>query len=330
MQTGVMVVDPDNRVRLMNSSAWQLLDLPMVQPNTPLQHYSPALQQQLQRWKENPANASSPLHIANNPLELLTQFMGIGQHRNDGTLIFLEDAATTTRQAQQMKLASLGRLTASIAHEIRNPLGAISHAAALLEESPELDANDTRLAEIVRKQSQRINTIIENVLQLGRGARKQDEEIVLKPWLEGFVQEFLQAQPEARGAIRVTVEPPDLVIHFDPNHLHQLLCNLCQNGLRHAAAADAPVKVHLNAGISGPDRGHLDVIDAGPGIAEENRIHVFEPFFTTDSRGTGLGLYLARELAVYNQAQLRYEPTADKESRFRLLFRAGKGVTEQP
>jgi len=330
MQTGVMVVDPDHRVRLMNNSAWLLLGSPMAPPNAPLQQYSPALLRQLQGWKENPVNATRPLHIANNPLELLTQFMGIGRQRNDGTLIFLEDAATTTRQAQQMKLASLGRLTASIAHEIRNPLGAISHAGALLEESPELDANDIRLAEIVRKQSQRINTIIENVLQLGRGASRQGEEIALKPWLEEFVQEFLQAQPEARGAIRVTVEPQDMVIHFDPNHLHQLLCNLCQNGLRHAAGADTPIKLQLDAGISGLDRGHLDVIDAGPGIAEENRIHVFEPFFTTESRGTGLGLYLARELAVYNQAQLRYEPTAANESRFRLLFRAGKGESERP
>ena len=330
MQTGVMVVDPENRVRLMNSSAWHLLGTPMTPPDAQLQQYSTELQQQLEGWKENPGNAARPLYIAGNPLELLTQFMGIGQHRTYGTLIFLEDAASTTRQAQQLKLASLGRLTASIAHEIRNPLGAISHAGALLAESPALDSNDARLTEIIREQSQRINTIIENVLQLGRRDHRQDEDFLLKPWLEKFLQEMQQAQPGHAGSMQLHVEPEDLVIHFDPNHLHQLLNNLCQNGLRHAARAEDPVKLRLNAGTIGEDHGYLDVIDAGPGIAEENRTHVFEPFFTTESKGTGLGLYLAREMAVCNQAQLRYEPTASKQSRFRLLFRAGKGVTNTP
>ena len=330
MQTGVMVVDPDNRVRLMNSSAWQLLGSPMTPPNAPLHQYSAELQQQLLGWKENPGNATRPLHVANTPLELMTQFMGIGQHRTDGTLIFLMDAATPTRQAQQMKLASLGRLTASIAHEIRNPLGAISHAGALLAESPQLDSSDLRLTEIIREQSVRINSIIEDVLQVGRKDHKQDEVFALKPWLETFLEEFQLGHPDARNAIRVQVEPEEMVIHFDPNHLQQLLGNLCQNGLRHAAEAATPVKLQLKAGIIGEDDGYLDVIDAGPGIAEENRVHIFEPFFTTEPKGTGLGLYLARELAIWNQAQLRYEPTADKESRFRLLFRAAKGVTTKP
>jgi len=330
MQTGVMVVDPDHRVRLMNSSAWHLLGIPKPPPNAFLHQYSPELQQQLQAWMENSGNATRALQIPGNPLELLAQFMAIGQGRTNGTLIFLVDAATTTRQAQHMKLASLGRLTASIAHEIRNPLGAISHAGALLAESPELDPNDARLTEIIREQSQRINTIVENVLQLGRQDRRQEMSFVLKPWLENFLQDFQQAEPGAAEAMQVQVEPEDLVIHFDPNHLHQLLGNLCQNGLHHAASAAAPIKLQINAAMIGDDHGYLDVIDAGPGISEENRIHIFEPFFTTEPKGTGLGLYLSRELAVCNQAQLRYEPTASKESRFRLLFRAAKGVTNTP
>lgn len=330
MQTGVMVIAPDSRVRLMNSSAEHLLNTQVTASNTLLQDFSPELHQQLQEWRENPGGVTRPLHIDGNPQDLLAQFMGIGRQRNDGTLIFLVDAANTTRQAQQLKLASLTRLTASIAHEIRNPLSAISHAGALLAESTELDPNDARLTEIILEQSQRINTIVENVLQLGRQEHGQDLSFVLKPWLEGFMKEFHQSQPDSQGAIRIDVEPPELAIHFDPGHLHQLLYNLCQNGLRHAAASDAPIKLQLNAAMIGDDHGYLDVIDAGPGIAEEHRTHVFEPFFTTEPKGTGLGLYLARELAARNQAQLRYEPTARKESRFRLLFRAGKGVMNQP
>lgn len=325
MHTGVVVVSPDNRIRLINSSAEHLLDNPVILPDTLLQDYSPELHRQLQEWQESPGSATRSLHIDGTPQELLAQFMSIGKQRDDGTLIFLVDAANTTRQAQQLKLASLTRLTASIAHEIRNPLSAISHAGALLAESEALDPNDARLTEIILDQSQRINTIVENVLQLGRQDRGQETSFVLTAWLEKFLQDFYQSQPNAKGTIAIQVEPADLVIHFDPGHLHQLLTNLCQNGLRHASASSSEPKLRLISAMIGQDHGYLDVIDSGAGIAEEHRTHIFEPFFTTESKGTGLGLYLARELAARNQAQLRYEPTALKESRFRLLFRAGKG-----
>jgi len=330
MQTGVMVVDPDYRVRLMNSAAWQLIGSPMSPATVPLQQLSPALLQQLQDWKRDPGSATRPLHVADSPVELLTQFMSIGRQRRDGTLIFLEDAATTTRQAQQLKLASLGRLTASIAHEIRNPLGAISHAAALLAESPELDSNDLRLTEIIHEQSQRINTIVENVLQLGRRGSSHYEEFSLQPWLEQFVSELQHSLPVAEGTLTLQVAPAGIGIHFDPSHLRQILTNLCQNGLRHAADAADEVKLQLRVGLIGEEHGYIDIIDSGPGISEEHRAHIFEPFFTTASNGTGLGLYLARELAVCNQAQLRYEPTDSGQSRFRLLFRTAKGATPIP
>lgn len=323
MQTGVMVVDQEERVRLMNSAASHLIDTPMMATETPLRHYSAELLATLRAWKTDPANASRTLHIAGNPRELLAQFMNIGQRRNEGTLIFLEDAEAATRQAQQLKLAALGRLTASIAHEIRNPLSAISHAGALLGESPDLAAEDMRLTEIIHEQSQRINTIVENVLQLGKKDVHQDKDFLLKLWLETFVTEFQQSQPGARGAMRFEVEPADMVIRFDPNHLRQLLTNLCLNGLRHAMPARAALKLRLIAGTIGEGHGYLDIIDAGPGVDEASRAHIFEPFFTTEYKGTGLGLYLARELAVSNQAQLRYEPTASQESCFRLLFRTG-------
>ncbi len=323
MQTGVLVIDKDERVRLMNSSASHLIDTPMMATETPLRHYSAELLNLLKNWKRDPANASRTLHIAGNPRELLAQFMNIGQRRNEGTLIFLEDAETATRQAQQLKLAALGRLTASIAHEIRNPLSAISHAGALLGESPELASEDKRLTEIIHEQSLRINTIIENVLQLGKKDTHQDQDFLLNPWLARFVDEFQHSQPGAAGAMRFEVTPADLVIRFDPNQLRQLLTNLCLNGLRHAMPARAALKLRLFAGMIGEGHGYLDIIDAGPGVDEASRANIFEPFYTTEHKGTGLGLYLARELAVSNQAQLRYEPTATQESRFRLLFRTG-------
>jgi len=329
MQTGMMVVDPDYRIRLINSAAWRLLGTPVSTARTTLGELSPALLQQLKDWQQDPISAARPLDMANSPIELLAQFMSIGQQHSDGTLIFLEDAATTTRQAQQLKLASLGRLTASIAHEVRNPLSAISHAAALLAESPELDSNDLRLTEIIREQSQRINTIVENVLQLGRRDRTQYQELSLKPWLEKFVDELQQSLPEAEEHVSLLSVPTALGVYFDPSHLHQILTNLCQNGLRHAADSDNKIKLQLHAGLTGEEHGFIDIIDTGPGISEEHRAHIFEPFFTTEGSGTGLGLYLSRELAVCNQSQLRYEPTDSGQSRFRLLFRTAKRVPQR-
>ncbi len=330
MQTGVMVVDPNKRVRLMNSSASRLLGTPNGNSGSPLSQYCPQLFRLLQDWERHPGSAARPMHPEGSTLELLPQFMNIGQHRRDGTLIFIEDAATTTRQAQQLKLASLARLTASIAHEIRNPLGALSHAAALLSESPELEPHDQRLTEIIHTQSQRINTVVENVLQLGRRDRTQFEEIALKPWLERFIQELRLNHPDTVDAFSLKVEPAEMKVFFDPSHLHQILTNLCQNGLHHARNSSDPVKVQLYAGQTGKELGYLDIIDTGPGISEENRAHIFEPFFTTESNGTGLGLYLARELAVCNQAQLRYEPSDGGQSRVRLLFRIAKVETATP
>lgn len=321
MQTGVMVVDPNTRVRLMNSAAWQQLGAPLSNLMSPLGTFSRDLARMVQTWQAEPHWQKQRLQVEGTPNELLVQMLSIGHDRPEGILIFLEDAATTTRQAQQLKLASLGRLTASIAHEIRNPLAAINHAAALLDESPSLDPADRRLSEIITTQSQRINTIIEDVLQLGRRDRSLSQELDLQGWLTEFIDELQQSRPESSGQIALEGEEAGLTIHFDPNQLRQLLLNLCINGLRHAADSPEPVRLRLSTGRLDAEHGYLDIIDHGPGIDEEHRKHIFEPFFTTESSGTGLGLYLARELAEANRAQLRYEPTRDGQSRFRLVFR---------
>jgi two-component system sensor histidine kinase PilS (NtrC family) len=319
MRTGVLVVDHDTRVRLINSAAWRLLGSPMVPAHIQLAQYCPELSTQLKRWRQGNLERGSTLTPSRSNHELLPQFLHIGNDTLSGTLIFLEDATVAAKQAQQLKLASLGRLTASIAHEIRNPLGAVSHAAALLAEAPELSAADLRLTEIIKNHTQRINTIIEDVLRLGRRDQSHGEQFELAPWLEEFCTEFLQGENKEKSTISWLCKEETLQIHFDPVHLRQILTNLCQNGLRHAANAPSP-RVELVASSQNEDWGCLDIIDHGPGIPEEAHSHIFEPFFTTESSGTGLGLYIARELAVCNQAKLRYEPTEDINSRFRLHF----------
>ena len=319
IRTGVLVVDNDYRVRLINSAAWRLLGSPLVPVHSMLTQYCPELQQQLERWRDNNLPLGTTLTPLQNTHELLPQFLRIGTDKPSGTLLFLEDASLATQQAQQLKLASLGRLTASIAHEIRNPLGAISHASDLLAEAPDLSEADLRLTTIIKNHTQRINTIIEDVLKLGRRDQSHLEQFPLQPWLEEFCRDFLQGEGAESEAIALHSDSPELQAYFDPNHLRQILTNLCHNGLRHAASAPNP-RVELVAGNLDAEWGYLDIIDHGPGIPEQQRAHIFEPFFTTEGSGTGLGLYIARELAVCNQAQLRYDPTTDNSSRFRLHF----------
>lgn len=321
MQTGVIVIDAEQRVRLINESAWHLLGFPVNPTRQTLATISPELAQHLAQWQQRPdgepqlvrPNASGP--------ELLPRFARLGHSERSGTLIFLEDTAALAQQAQQLKLASLGRLTASIAHEIRNPLGAISHAGQLLAESPQLTNADLRLTEIIRDHSRRMNAIVENVLQLSRRQRARPQELELKPWLESFINDFCLTQNIAAEHIRIDIVPPDTVVRMDPQQLHQILWNLCHNGVRYSLAHTGAPRLTLRGGISAESPNpFVDVIDAGPGVAPEAVDHLFEPFFTTERTGTGLGLYISRELCESNQARLHYQPVNGGGSCFRITF----------
>ncbi len=321
MQSGIVVVDADLRVRLMNESAWFMLGMPAVNHNAALGHLSPPLAEQLRRWRDNNALEPQVFRASETHTNLLPRFARIGSPKISGTLVFLEDSALLAQQAQQMKLASLGRLTASIAHEVRNPLGAISHAGQLLSESPQLNAGDKRLTEIIQTQSRRMNAIIENVLQLSRRDRSNPQPLVLKPWLTNFATEFATEHHADARSVSVEINPPDIVIHTDLTQLQQVLTNLCDNGLRHSAKHAGLPKIELRGGITRESGGpFLDVIDHGPGISPDIAQNIFEPFFTTEPAGTGLGLYIARELCEINRARLHYLPIQNGGSCFRINF----------
>lgn len=321
MQSGIVVVDADFRVRLMNESAWHMLGMPAVHNRALIHDIAPGLGQQLTQWRENLAWEPKAFRPGLSTSNLVPRFTRLGAPPSPGTLIFLEDASVMAQQAQQMKLASLGRLTASIAHEIRNPLGAISHAGQLLSESPQLDIADKRLTEIIQKQSRRVNTIIENVLQLSRRERSNPQTLDLKPWLESFVQEFTNIQRIDPRDITVDINPPDTQVLIDPTQLQQVLTNLCENALRHCSTAETSPKVDLHGGVMRESGGpFLDVQDHGSGISPENAEHIFEPFFTTESTGSGLGLYIARELCEINRARLNYIPVKHGGACFRINF----------
>ncbi|MBI3777049.1 MAG: ATPase [Gammaproteobacteria bacterium] len=321
MQSGIVVVDADLRVRLMNESAWFMLGMPVMNNNVTLRQLSSPLAEQLRHWRDNNALAPQVFRASDTHNNLLPRFTRVGSPKTSGTLIFLEDSTLLAQQAQQMKLASLGRLTASIAHEVRNPLGAISHAGQLLSESPQLNAGDKRLTEIIQTQSRRMNAIIENVLQLSRRDRSNPQPLALNPWLTNFAAEFAAEHHVDASSVSVDITPPGIVIHVDHSQLQQVLTNLCDNGLRHSGDYAGLPKIELHGGITRESGGpFLDVVDHGPGIPPDIALNIFEPFFTTEATGTGLGLYIARELCEINRARLNYLPIPSGGSCFRINF----------
>jgi len=323
MQTGIMVIDQYNRLRLINESAWHMLGMPSVTNNPYLSALNKELNESYKNWLSDNEVVTFPIPLSPEYPSLLPRFAQLSQEKNPATLVFLEDASAMSREAQQLQLAALGRLTASIAHEVRNPLGAISHAGQLLAESPNMDQADLRLTQIIADHSKRVNTIIENVMQLGRGNQSYPQLVKLNDYLETFLDDFTTGNNTQRDDFLIQAEDDDVQVRFDPSHLQQILTNLCENGIRHTDFDDnkKKYKIEFHMGISeNNNRPFLDITDHGSGIDEETAAHIFEPFFTTAETGTGLGLYISRELAECNQAHLTLLKNKGQGSTFRLTF----------
>lgn len=321
MQTGVLVIDHTGSIRLLNESAAQMLGINDRQSNIKLDAAVPELAQAWRQWISQPDRQGEVMRLRHNPIDISPRFARISDDPGAGALIFLQDMAAMAQQAQQLQLASLGRLSASIAHEIRNPLGAISHAGQLLAESEHLDQHDKRLTRIISDHSQRLNKIVENVMSVSRRNPSQVELFNLRDYIVKFASEYVTGHGLSEDTVQVIIEPADIMVRFDLGHLHQILTNLCDNGLRYSHVTDNQPRIILRGGPGqNNSRPYLDIIDNGPGVKEDAIEHIFEPFFTTESKGTGLGLYLSRELAEGNQAHLNYIRQDDGNGFFRLTF----------
>jgi two-component system sensor histidine kinase PilS (NtrC family) len=325
MLTGIIVVDTKSTIRLMNESAWYLLGMPECGNGSPLEQACHKLAVQLHEWDPEQHKAAVPFKPTSGGRELTAGFSMLGENNKGGAVIFLEDTATVTQQAQQMKLASLGRLTASIAHEIRNPLGAISHAEQLLKESPDIPQADRRLIDIISTNTKRVNEIIENILQLSRRGRSLPKEFLLKPWLEQFAGELTRTLNLPEGHIHLQINPDSTLIRTDPSQFRQIFVILCENSVRHFDREAEALSIQISGGITRESGGpFVDIIDNGPGIEPENARQMFEPFFTTRNAGTGLGLYIAKELCEANRLGLDYIAIPSGGSCFRITF-PGRG-----
>ncbi len=248
-------------------------------------------------------------------------FAPLGDDSDSGMLIFMEDAGLLAERVQQSKLAALGRLSASIAHEIRNPIGAMSHAGQLLGESPAIGVEERRLTDIIRTNSDRVSNIVDSVLALSRRDSTSPERLALRPWLNDFCAEFTRTLQLPEGTVTVLPGPSDTQVLIDPTHLHQVLWNLCDNAVKYASETAGAIAVELSYGrLHQSGRPFLEIADRGPGISPDKVDEVFEPFYTGEHGGTGLGLFISRELCECNGATLRYEPRAGGGSIFRVVF----------
>ncbi|WP_324731786.1 sensor histidine kinase [Pseudomonas paeninsulae] len=319
MRTGILVLDAQHRVLLANQGTLHLLGHDALTGKI-LDPHCPELVKRLQEWLHNPTLRPSSLQAFADGPTLQPSFIALQRGGQRHILVFLDDISQIAQQAQQLKLASLGRLTAGIAHEIRNPLGAISHAAQLLQESEDLHGPDQRLAQIIQDHSRRMNLVIENVLQLSRRRQAEPQLLDLKYWMHRFASEFRSSAAPGQ-TLHLETQSGTVQTRMDPHQLTQVLTNLVQNGLRYSAQNNPQGQVWLKLfRDKNSDLPALEILDDGPGVAPEQLQHIFEPFFTTENKGTGLGLYISRELCESNQARLDYKPREGGGSCFRITF----------
>jgi two-component system sensor histidine kinase PilS (NtrC family) len=340
MRTGVVVVNHAHEIVTMNSAAKSTLgpilanldldgaDLDGPNLDRPEQiidskpKLPDALGAQLKLWKINPQRQPQPIRIPTSNKQVQPNFAFLRPELESDVLIFLEDNRQIVQRVRQMKLASLGRLTASIAHEVRNPLGAISHASQLLKESDTASSDDKRMIEIILDHCNRVNMIIEDVLDVSRHDETSAQKIVLKSWLEDFIENY-KTTHDQWDEIELDIREPDTQVHVIAGQLEQVLNNLFDNGLRYSKKNSGQATLQIIAGLDSKDgykQPYIHVIDDGVGIDDTDEGLLFEPFHTTESSGTGLGLYISKELCEANQSHLSFSKTKAGKSCFSIYF----------
>jgi len=323
MRTGVLVIDGGGRIALSNEAAAALLGEAgdgLAGGEARLAQVAPELARRLQRWRNGMNEEELPLRLAADLPEVLPRFVRM-LAGSDQTLVFLDDTSVVSRRAESLTLSTLGRFSASLAHEIRNPLAAINYATQLLEESSDLGDADRRLLQIIHQQCQRTNGIVESVLALARRERASPENLDLASFVRRFVLEYRQTLSTETDDVESIIRESSVPALMDPRHLHQVLTALVHNALKYGRTGDEPARVRIRVAPAGR-HAVIDVIDRGPGIPEAVAAQLFRPFYTTSEHGTGLGLYIARELCRANQAQLDYIAVPTRGACFRIVMAA--------
>lgn len=328
MRSGVLAVDGDCHIQLMNESAWFLLGSPSGLQKS-LGDVSPEIYAALKQWRDNPSVDIEALTLRASQAQVVPKFVMMPGGSEIRVLIFLEDNDVVAQRALELSASSLAKLSGSIAHEIRNPLAAVSHAAQLLAETEDMAESDTRLVDIIHKQSRRMNGIVENILQLSRREKSRPDIFNLKTWLEDIVREFGSAMPAMDIDLSTDFDEKEVLVMFDRSQLHQAIWKLMENALQHAGREGVKPMVRIKMERL-PETGYclISVEDNGPGISDEQITNIFEPFYTTSKQGSGLGLYVARQLCEVNQAELTVDSSLGVGTSFHIRLALARGTDQ--
>ena len=312
LQAGVIVLTQNNQIRHINNTALKMLSI-AADDSFSLKTDAPNILAVLKIWRQSPQRDTPYLPSETGLDNIQISFKRLLGQGRENILIFLNDVSSIKNSMQQAKLASLGHLTASIAHEIRNPLGAISYAAQLLSENSDLAETEHRMTEIIHQHSDRINHIIEDILEISRGTPAAIEKIDLREWLVKFIDNFCLSNQAASSDFDLQLNPENLAALFDSGHLTQIMTNLCVNARTHG---DANKPIHIKVYADHIHPVNIEIADEGPGIDQQILDQVFEPFFTTSHQGSGLGLYIVDQLCELNDATISARRSAYDGSSF--------------
>jgi len=321
METGILLVAENRQITPINAAAQRLVNMAGPDANY-LANISPELAAQFEQWREAKSHRPSPFQIKRDAPVLIANFADLDEQFERKTLVFIDDYTPITQFAQSLKLNSLSKLTASIAHEIRNPLAAISHATQLLNENDALGEGDQNLCRIVLNNSQRVNEIIESVMEVSRRQPPKFQSLDIAAWLRSFISSYYDQTTLDCEITLSDIADQAIMVSVDPENLNRILTNLLDNALRHSQGkmGTAIVRIDLEPDAKAVQC-HIDVVDFGYGVPETNLTRLFEPFFTTSTTGSGLGLYLCKELCEINGAGLLYRRTDADESCFRVSLK---------
>jgi two-component system sensor histidine kinase PilS (NtrC family) len=329
MKTGVIAVDEANHISVMNESAWFLMGSPSVRQRS-LESLSPHLVQSLKLWKTDTTSDPKPVVLEPSQAQVLPSFVALPGQVGFGAMIFLNDNNVVARRAVELSVNSLAKLSGSIAHEIRNPLAALNHASQLLEESPQVRLPEMRLINIIQNHAKRMNGIVENILQLSRREQSQPELVPLHTFLPEFANEFQTSQVNRQLDFQTALDSDETYVLYDKSQLSQCLWKLLDNAVDHASRDKSIPKVRL-ALSNDQASGYcvITVADNGPGINKAQLGKIFEPFYTTRKEGSGLGLYIAKQLCEANQAELTVDSLPGEGAYFHIRLALATAASTQ-
>jgi len=304
---GILVVDEDGNIRQYNALAQFMLNINSQNSASVIEltHLPAEFVALLTDWQKKGATEHNEImRIPCSDTLVYVRWVPIASEARNGAVIFLEDMGRMEAKLQQLKLAALGRLTSNIAHEIRNPLSAINHAAELILETNSETNPDNRLIHIICENSRRLNKIVQDVLQITQKQSASPGKINLAEFIEIFLEQFCLGEKIHRNIFTLS-GTGQYRISFDYDHLNQILWNLCSNAFRHSTQQPNSIQIKFS---HDNQRNHiiLDIIDDGLGLDKQRSKQIFEPFYTTAPKGTGLGLFIVRELCEANHALVEF------------------------